>query len=567
VTDLTIGGPDTPDDAEALPTTEGGLVAERERLSRTLRDTRLQLAMTQARLTALEQSSTMRFGKTLVNAAKRPWPRGAQLPRDLIKLWRERGGGRDGAELAAKLAAAQLADLAGAGERFLSALTVPGRADVPSLGLVVTGALTARGAVTLAPDAVVHPLLPHDADVLLEATGADLVIIEAAALLGGAPWAYAADPSGTDRGRRLARMIVMARSLGKPVVFLRNVPPHLRPSMEWIADSCDVVSDEGLGVQLARFNPIGASAGRSMDPVAPSTDAAESPSVRALLDAVSDLVEVAASRSWRGLPSFYQSRGLFVTADASVAREQEACGARVIALAGDAARLRASISEARSAGPLPPAEIRQTLRDLFVSHATAARLAALASAAGLPAGIVAGRSITVLASGGSAAELAASVQRQRLQPAEVVYATDDPSALAALTPLTDQGIPTRIVPEALHDHGQFGPHRGQNCPRSWELARFASSPWVAVWPEAAPGAAPGPAHLLDLAVARECSQADAVAFAETETETETATDYAYATALEEPALARRELLAPDAPPVSSWGTHGYRLFTIAEGKE
>ncbi len=42
--------------------------AERDRLARP-RETRLQLAMTQARLAALEQSATMELGRTLVRAA------------------------------------------------------------------------------------------------------------------------------------------------------------------------------------------------------------------------------------------------------------------------------------------------------------------------------------------------------------------------------------------------------------------------------------------------------------------------------------------------------------------
>ncbi|MFY9778592.1 MAG: hypothetical protein WAK28_28825, partial [Trebonia sp.] len=67
---------------------DAGMAAERERLARQLRDTRMQLAMTQARLSALEQSATMRFGRMVANAAHRPWPRGAQLPRDLYRLWR-----------------------------------------------------------------------------------------------------------------------------------------------------------------------------------------------------------------------------------------------------------------------------------------------------------------------------------------------------------------------------------------------------------------------------------------------------------------------------------------------
>ena len=194
------------------------MAAERERLARQLRDTRMQLAMTQARLSALEQSATMRFGRMVANAAHRPWPRGAQLPRDLYRLWRDRGIPKSGAANAATaLASAQLTDLAGTGERFLSALTAPGVLSLadPGLalsgvtgpggvsgaagGLVVTGALSALGCATLAPDAVVHPPPPHDADVVLEGTGADPALIEAVPVLPGQPWAYPTDPAAADR--------------------------------------------------------------------------------------------------------------------------------------------------------------------------------------------------------------------------------------------------------------------------------------------------------------------------------------------------------------------------------
>ena len=262
------------DEPDPPVTGDPGLTAERDRLARTLRETRLQLAMTQARLTALEQSATMELGRTLVRAARRPWSRGVQLPAELVRLWRERGGltGPEAATLA--LASAQLGDLAGGGERFLSALTAPGLGAPGSEAagwtppdLVITGVLTARSCATLAPDAAVHPLLPHDADVMLESAGADLVLIEAEAMLAGSAWAYAGDPAAADRGRRLGRLIAAARALGKPVIFIRNVPAHLAPGLDWVAASCDAVSDGGFGVQLARFNPIGLAGSRPADPV------------------------------------------------------------------------------------------------------------------------------------------------------------------------------------------------------------------------------------------------------------------------------------------------------------
>ena len=150
---------------------------------------------------------------------------------------------------------------------------------------MITGVLTARSCATLAPDAAVLPLLPHDADVMLESAGADLVLIEAAAMLAGSAWAYAGDPAAADRGRRLGRLIAAARALGKPVIFVRNVPAYLAPGLDWVAASCDAVSDDDLGVQLAMFNPIGLDGSRPRDPVyADPRDPREPPAVRALLD-------------------------------------------------------------------------------------------------------------------------------------------------------------------------------------------------------------------------------------------------------------------------------------------
>jgi hypothetical protein len=592
MTDMTPAGfPDAPAQgpetaADAGLTADAGMAAERERLARQLRDTRMQLAMTQARLSALEQSSTMRFGRIIANAAHRPWPRGAQLPVNLYRLWRERGIPKSGAANAATaLASAQLTDLAGTGERFLSALTAPGVLSLadPGLalsgvtgpggvsgaagGLVVTGAISALGCATLAPDAVVHPLLPHDADVVLEGTGADLVLIEAAALLPGEPWAYATDPSAADRGRRLARMVVMARSLGKPVVLLRNVPPALMPGLGWLAPSCDAVVDGDLGVQLARFNPVGVSAARPTGPVYAGTrDPREAPAVRALLDSLTSgpgaPVRLAAARSWRGLPGLYREHAVFVTASAGQAREQLACGARVIGPLGSglgADSVRAELEAARDASPLSPAEIRGELRDVFTGHATPARLTAIGRAAGLPAGLVGGRQIAVLdavTSTEDARRLTAALLAQRLRPAELVAAAGAvPAAEAAgvrdaLGALTDQGI--RVVTT-----GEVATAAAADGGRAWplaSLARLASAPWLARW-DPARAADLADSYLLDLACARECSQADAVGFGTGE--------YEFTSWLgDPPGLVRRDLLAPEGPPMGDWGGHGLRLFTI-----
>jgi hypothetical protein len=538
-----------------------GLAAERDRLARTLRDTRLQLAMTQARLSALEGSATLTLGRTLVRAARRPWSRGVQLPLDLIRLWRERGGLTGPAAATLALASAQLNDLSGVGERFLSALTAPGlgapgaaSAAFTPPGLVVTGVLSTESCATLAPEAAVFPLLPHDADVMLESVGADVVLIEAAAMLASSAWAYAGDPAAADRGRRLGRLIAGARALGKPVIFVRNAPAHLAPGLDWVAASCDAVSDDGFGVQLARFNPIGLAGQRPSDPVyAGPRDPREPPAVRALLDSLTGVagpVTVTGEIGWRRRPALYREHALFVTVSPGQAREQRACGARVIMVGGELAALREQIAAARTQAPLTEAETLRELREIFAAHATAVRLAGLARLAGLPDHLVTGRQIAVLArveDPAGATALAARLRRQRSVPAGLVVAVTaragesaELSCHAVSTALADlagQGILVTAVPEEAE----------------WiPLAvRTARSPWVAPWRA---DREYDDWYLLDLACARECAQADAVGYA-----TDAGSGYADVSSLD-PALARREFFGPDGPDGSD---RGLRLFSLS----
>ena len=533
--------------------------------------------MTQARLAALEQSATMELGRTLVRAARRPWSRGVQLPADLVRLWRERGAltGPGAATLA--LASAQLGDLAGGGERFLSALTAPGLAAPGAAapgwtppGLVITGVLTARACATLAPDAAVLPLLPHDADVMLESAGADLVLIEAEAMLAGSAWAYAGDPAATDRGRRLGRLIAGARALGKPVLFIRNVPAHLAPGLDWVAASCDAVSDDGFGVQLARFNPIGLAGSRSGNPVyAGPRDPRQALAMRTLLDAIAadtgpGSVEVTGSLPWHRLPELYREHALFVTASADQAGEQLACGARVIMIGGerdagtvpvgddlvvdDLAVLREKLAELEACPPRSAADTLPVLREIFTVQATPARLAALVKLAGLGDDVIAGRRIGVLsraADAATAAALSAGLAGQRFLPSELVVLAEAPDAASAelsaravtatLTGLADRGVDVRAIPVVTGE------------PSSWlrRAATAARSPWVVPWQAQREYR---DTYLLDLACARECAQADVAGYG--------GSGYAFTDALD-PALARREYFAAADP------GHGLRLFSVS----
>jgi len=496
------------------------------------------------------------LGRTLVRAARHPLSWGVQLPLDLIRMWRDRGAltGPGAATLA--LAAAQLGDLAGGGERFLSALTAPGlgapgaaSAAFTPPRLVITGVLSAYACATLAPDAAVHPVLPHDADVMLESEGADLVLIEAAAMLAGSPWAYAGDPAAADRGRRLGRLIAAARALGKPVIFIRNVPAHLAPGLDWVAASCDAVSEEGFGVQLGRFNPIGLPGYRPCSPVfAASRDPRERPAVRALLDFVAGSVQVTGEVGWRVRPELYREHAVFVTVSPDQALEQLACGARVIMVAGEPTALRDQIESARAERPLTEGETLPALRQIFTGHATPVRLAGLTELAGLPGRLIAGRQVAVLArveDPAAAAALSASLARQQMAPAEAVVAFPAPegddaagrAVTAALGDLAARGVLITVVPDALDFREGT----------SWvpNAARQARSPWVVPWQT---GHEYEESYLLDLACARECAQADAVGYA--------GITYGYVTSLE-PALARSEFFGSDG------SSHGLRLFSLS----
>ena len=593
---LTLYAPAEPDTgggeaAEPGSTAQGiALAAERDRLARALRDTHRQLAATESQLMSVQRSATLELGQAIVAAAKRPWIGGPRLPRHLYRMWRERRAGRaaglpgGGFRSTDEERWARIlldAGAGAAGDRFLAAYTVPGLAwsearpgsqDMAD-GLVVAGVLTDASCAALAPDATAEQLLPHDAPFVLEGSGADLVLIEAAALLPGGAWAHAGDPAATDRGRRLADLIDLARALGKPVLFLRNAPSYLMPYLDWLGTACDAVVDGGLGVQLARFHPVDLPATRAAGPVyAGRRDPREGPAVKRLLDELTGgagpAARVIGEPSWRAAPDVYRGHGVFLAATAAEAREQLACGARVVGpvtedimVSGAAAaqateQAAAQLAYAATAGPRGMAEIKAILLGLFEWHATPARLGQLGQLAGLPPRPVPGRRVAVLAGvrdAAAAAHLAGRVLDQRLRPHEVLVwlegdlATTGPLQPAgqaaagaqigrALGPLNAAGVTASVV------HGAGLP----------AAARAAVSPWAAEWNASVSYPA---SYLLELMCALECSRADAVGYA-------AGADYVFTDTLD-PAVARTELFRDGAPPRSTWGRRGLRLFAVA----
>lgn len=311
-------------------------------------------------------------------------------------------------------------------------------------------------------------------------------------------------------------------------------------------------------------------ASRPGDPVyADARDPRETPSIRALLDVVTagagpGSVRVTGPVPWRRRPALYREHALFVTASADQAREQLACGARVIMIGAepvsgavtpagngwDLPALRETAGALRARPPLAVAEILPVLREIFTRSATPARLAALGRLTGLGDHVIAGRRIAVLAradDASAAAALSADLGRQRFLPAELVVVAGAPDAASAemsaravtavLGELADRGVSVRAVPVATTE------------PSGWlrHAASSARSPWVAPWPAADQH---HESYLLDLACARECAQADATGYA--------GAAYAFTPTLD-PALARREFFASGGGP-----GHGLRLFSVSE---
>jgi hypothetical protein len=177
------------------------------------------------------------------------------------------------------------------------------------------------------------------------------------------------------------------------------------------------------------------------------------------------------------------------------------------------------------------------------------RLAGLAERGGLPAQLVTGRHIAVLAQvpdAAVAARLATELRQQRLAPAEVV-------AAVAVRPGESAEVSCHVVTAAFGSQAGSGttvsaiPVPATADGEGWlrRAAQTARSPWAAPWQADRDYA---PSYLLDLACARECAQADAVGFG--------GSGYAYVTSLD-PALARREYFSPDGP------GHGLRLFSVS----
>jgi hypothetical protein len=222
-------------------------VADRQvaRLKAALADREARVQILEARVSALEASTSLRVGRAVTDAARRPGKGIVTLPRELYYMWRHRG-------------APNVVTSVDARERpMFSArdedrLIVGSPAGALEKGLIVAGVLGPSAAEALNRMAYVVPLLPHDAALVLDTADVDLVIVDAAAGAPGGPWAYLGVPGVPDRERALLGLMEVARGRNRPVVLLGSSPGLT--GLGWDATVPDGTSlDEALPGLRTRF--------------------------------------------------------------------------------------------------------------------------------------------------------------------------------------------------------------------------------------------------------------------------------------------------------------------------
>lgn len=183
------------------------------RLKAALADREARVQILEARVAALEASTSLRVGRAVTDAARKPGKGVVALPRELYRMWRHRG-------------APNVITSVDARERPMFSARDEDRlvAGTPMKGLIVAGVLGPAAAEAVGRAAHVVPLLPHDAALVLDTADVDLVIVDAAAGAPGGPWAYLGVPGVPDRERALLGLMEVARDRGRPLVLLGTAP-------------------------------------------------------------------------------------------------------------------------------------------------------------------------------------------------------------------------------------------------------------------------------------------------------------------------------------------------------
>lgn len=428
----------------------------------------------------------------------------------------------------------------------------------------IAGVLRHETIAGLMPDATVNPLLPHDGPLVVERVDPDIVLIETGAMTAGQPWGMAGDPAVADRGRRLVEIVRATRAIGRPSVLWWSGPRHEAAGLIPMESMFDLVVAAGgvgaqpstprwsAGVQLARFNALGADARRPCRPVLAGRQPWSDPSAwRWPLGLTTESATVAGIEVWlqsdsyphrpdgselpAGLrplvsrwfgadqaPEVYRSNGLFIaepvgsdvpeTPVAERTLAQLASGARIISGPdqGLAATFRPwvvwaeradEVADAINAGPIPRTEHRSVMRSLFEEHSTAAAINGLLRSLGLTrTGQGTRGDVCVLLQSGQDARLEPLVDdvlRQRRRPAEVlVVGETSPAQGAVIDELRLAGLNVSQIRSTWDPAGLVA-----------EAANRMRSPWL--WLPTSGTRYPSE-HVLDLLVAGQVSGADAV---------------------------------------------------------
>jgi hypothetical protein len=429
--------------------------------------------------------------------------------------------------------------------------------------LSVAGILREETVLDLQPDAVVNPLLPHDAAIVIERTEPDLVLVESGALVAGQPWAGTGEPSMSGKASRLLRVLDATLDVGRPAVLWWSDERNSTPSLIPFEGRFDFVLDGRArgrpdmywapGVQLSRFGTVATGGERDPKPawharwdrMPPrsrriAADAATAGPVdhrpELWIDAaIADdpawlpaacrgegVVRVAASE----LPERYRRRAAFVAERTgspdvrsriapSVLR-QLAAGARVVSppdttlrralrpwieWAPDDAAVPAALEAALSRGPRPVVDQRRLIRRLFADHDTSRAVQALADLIGAPRGTPRRQVCAVarLDEDDRPESFVDAITMQQLRPTHALLAAAD----------------ERVAGLAIDELGRLGIPARVLPPTTpgRHLARWAadhtSAEWIWVWSRRAPRS---PTVLIDGVLTAMCSGAIAVGY-------------------------------------------------------
>ncbi|MDE3721122.1 hypothetical protein PWG71_06955 [Nocardiopsis sp. N85] len=551
--------------------------SQTEQLRQALAEREAQLQEARARLSALEDSTSLQVGRALTAAAKKPGRSLVRLPRDLYRLWR-RSGTTNHSEQRRRGAEPIRSFDADRQEARLLAGAVGGASELLVVATIV------GPAVQRALDPYIRPvpLRPHDSQIVMDGVDVDLVLVSASAAAPGSPWAHVGDPAAADRTRALHWVLESAASRGIPTLLLDDAPtaPGLR------ALDFDRIHRGDAGVPLHLFNPVAADLAEGPEavfvrdtPAVPVPDTlnglgagvvdADAPDLADALRAAHVAVIPAHGPSTEALRHRAQACGTRFVAHDPVAEETGAVEGISVAVP----RMRATA--------LTADEQRTMLREVFLREATPVRLAEILGGLDFPPGTpgpelpLRGRAVAVLADPAGeaeAADLADALLASRLRPAEVVV-PDTAGRLPGLQRLRAEGVTVRTArfstPDTLEELTRAGerPSRvGGLGPDRWAvLAERATAPWSHLW-----SGPIGPDRLADLVCAVECSDADAVGTAATGPAAEvgergffdrpTGEQYVFVSSLT-PELARTALVRRGWNP-AEWNRRGTRLLAL-----